>query len=386
MKPPPLTNDYFDEAYFQRGWERGTAYANYRESAASSLIFKNVGRCINEVFSPKLALEIGCATGAIVRELNELGAKTYGIDVSDWAVSNALHPNVMLASAGELPFQDRTFDVVYSSHALEHLPESVSTAAFREIDRVCSEHAVQFHMLPIIGTYPYDYDHAAAMADLQKDPTHTLLKTISWWIQRWEELGWEYVPASVLIPVDTENVELSSGQFCLVRKGAGNFHSVLNSINAWNSKVYRQTYLDAQDALKKGADSCIHISSRSEALPKGIGPCNSHWDDLKRDLVPTANLESAQIHGVLALDSKVSAKMRIALISDTGDVLEKWLFLEPGTTLFTLNTDDFDIVSGDRNLKSISAIYFGGEIGDFVVTCNMAIVGPNTKVEDLFFA
>lgn len=171
-------NAYFDEAYFQRGDERGTAYRDYARNALINPTYKEIAEAIAFVFRPRRALEIGCATGAIVKHLNEIGVEAHGIDVSEWAVTNRLHENVILAGAEALPYDDSTFDLVFSSHALEHIPPALADGAFAEMDRVAGPESCQFHMLPIVGTYPYNYDHDLARKNLKTDPTHNLLETM----------------------------------------------------------------------------------------------------------------------------------------------------------------------------------------------------------------
>src|SRR6516225_1630257 len=140
-------DNYFDEAYFQDGEKRGTAYVNYKETARNSPTYREIALAVKDVFQPKRTLEVGCATGAIVRNLNEIDCEAYGIDVSEWAVRNAEHRNVKLASADSLPFPDKYFDLVISCHTIEHLPDAVFERAMQEMTRVGS--AFQFHMLPI---------------------------------------------------------------------------------------------------------------------------------------------------------------------------------------------------------------------------------------------
>ena len=43
---------YFDEAYFQRGEERGTAYHDYKEGARSSPTFREIALAVREFFNP----------------------------------------------------------------------------------------------------------------------------------------------------------------------------------------------------------------------------------------------------------------------------------------------------------------------------------------------
>lgn len=71
--------DYFDADYFQNGQTKGTVYNNYLEVARSSAIYREIAQLIFDVFRPKRTLEIGCATGIIVKHLNELGVEAHGI-------------------------------------------------------------------------------------------------------------------------------------------------------------------------------------------------------------------------------------------------------------------------------------------------------------------
>lgn len=64
------------------------------------------------------ALEVGCGVG----ELSDLVANYVGIDISE-VVGQFVHRPFSVASATELPFADSSFDVVWSIHVLEHIPQ-----------------------------------------------------------------------------------------------------------------------------------------------------------------------------------------------------------------------------------------------------------------------
>jgi ubiquinone/menaquinone biosynthesis C-methylase UbiE len=172
---------YFDEAYFQTGQERGTAYRNYLTVSPNQPIFAEIAEACF-AFRPRRALEIGCATGVVVRRLNDKGVEAHGIDVSKWAIGNRQHPNVILAGAEDLPFPDNHFDFVYSTHSLEHIPTDVAERAFREMGRVSAPNATHFHTLPVLGRGPYLGDPAVVTAQLKNDPTHNLLFDEAWWL------------------------------------------------------------------------------------------------------------------------------------------------------------------------------------------------------------
>lgn len=208
----------FDEAYFQDGSERGTQYRNYLEGAKLNRTYFEIAQTIVELFRPMRTLEIGCATGAIVSHLTTFDVDAHGVDVSEWAVQNSLAPSVQVASAAELPFEDNSFDVVYSVHALEHLPSDIKDKALAEISRVCS--GFQFHLIPMLESGPYVGDRFGHLLNLRTDPTHNLLYEREWWIDRFGENQWVDIGARIAFVHDNPHFELSACQILLGREEA----------------------------------------------------------------------------------------------------------------------------------------------------------------------
>ena len=87
-------------------------------------------------------LEVGCNIGIMMVNLQEMGFKNlYGIEIQPKAIEHALERtkglNITEASAYEIPFKDKEFDLVFTTHVLIHLdPDKISTA-LKEIYR-CS--------------------------------------------------------------------------------------------------------------------------------------------------------------------------------------------------------------------------------------------------------
>jgi len=356
-------NDYFDEAYFQRGDERGTAYRDYARSASLSPTFREIAEAIKYVFEPRRCLEIGCATGAIVRHLNEIGIETHGIDVSTWAIENRLHENVTLAGADDLPFEDDGFDFVYSSHALEHIPSSLLEDAIREISRVASPDAHQFHMLPIVGTYPYDYDEELARQNLQADPTHNILQPMAWWTDRWHAAGWAQLPINVLLFNDLNGAELSSGQFTLSR--VTDDSPTMNSAFEWNRLVHRKQF----KALERIADRMskpLPLTEPGRLNASAIGSGIGEWCDYERLFTPPISVEGCTFDLAVDLESAEPRPLRIALIDDSEPerrgVLEFWSEFQPGLSAITVPIDRFTVLEGDPHLDRIDKLFLGGKL------------------------
>lgn len=86
-------------------------------------------------------LDVGCAKGFLIHDLTELipGIAVTGIDVSDYAVANAIEdmrPYVQIADARALPFPDASFDLVISINTIHNLEREECGRALREIERV----------------------------------------------------------------------------------------------------------------------------------------------------------------------------------------------------------------------------------------------------------
>lgn len=92
-------------------------------------------------------LDVGCGTGALLMEAtNRLGTaiSCHGVDRSAEMLAYAREKAAALgisatfgeASADSLPFPDASFDVVFNTLMLHHLPVSMQTAAVLEMARV----------------------------------------------------------------------------------------------------------------------------------------------------------------------------------------------------------------------------------------------------------
>ncbi len=93
-----------------------------------------------EISAKDIVLELGCGTGAFTSRLSELGYNIVGLDISDKMLFNAknISSNEYLqGDMDSLPFSDETFDIVFASASLHHLPDLYRCASesFRVLKR-----------------------------------------------------------------------------------------------------------------------------------------------------------------------------------------------------------------------------------------------------------
>lgn len=82
-------------------------------------------------------LDIGCATGTLLRVVSEHGWQAYGVEPSRWAVdmiSKPLRENVFLGTFEEASYPDDSFDLVILWETLEHLENPY--AVLRKVSRI----------------------------------------------------------------------------------------------------------------------------------------------------------------------------------------------------------------------------------------------------------
>jgi ubiquinone/menaquinone biosynthesis C-methylase UbiE len=134
---PPDSREYFrelDSRIFHPRYMRLTA----NESGKPFSLFVDFeGLAGNEV------LEVGCGSGIAVQLFAEAGAKVTAVDLTDWAVETTrrrleafgLEGDVRQADAEQLPFWDRSFDLVFSWGVIHHTTDM--DKALAELVRVC---------------------------------------------------------------------------------------------------------------------------------------------------------------------------------------------------------------------------------------------------------
>lgn len=114
----PSSPSNYNAYYFKTGC--GTDYHNKQVFQA---LFDHFARNIHASIKPKTVLDAGCAMGYLVVALRNAGIQAFGIDISDYAISQVPEAAKSYCRVGSIlePF-DRKYDLITCIEVLEHLP------------------------------------------------------------------------------------------------------------------------------------------------------------------------------------------------------------------------------------------------------------------------
>ncbi len=133
----------FDHEYWDG--DRRICYGGYRYIEGR---WEKIARAMNEHYSlplkPKI-LDVGCGKGFLLFDFLKVipNAEVYGIDISDYAISNSkpeIRNQLQKGNAINLPWEDNTFDLVISINTLHCLEAYDLFPALQEIERVGKKH------------------------------------------------------------------------------------------------------------------------------------------------------------------------------------------------------------------------------------------------------
>lgn len=114
-------------------------FDNYRQRTEG-----HIAKCLQEInFSGKKTLEIGLGQGTEAEQIIRMGAQYSGVDLTEESIRrvnvrfqlrNLVFDVLQQGSVLDLPFEDNSFDIVFSHGVLHHVPEIHQ--AQKEIHRV----------------------------------------------------------------------------------------------------------------------------------------------------------------------------------------------------------------------------------------------------------
>ena len=123
----------YGAAYYSNYWGGGGPYERNERWLA---FFGEVADAIVREHHPTSVLDAGCAMGFLVEELRKRGVEAYGIDVSEYAISEVHESVAEYCSAQSLTEPlERRYDLITCIEVLEHIPPAESD---RVIENLCN--------------------------------------------------------------------------------------------------------------------------------------------------------------------------------------------------------------------------------------------------------
>lgn len=173
----------YDKDYFENGPETGKSlYTNYRWLPEVTIPIAHHLAVYLDLHPTDKVLDFGCSKGYTVKALRLLGIDAYGVDISDYAISQVdqqTRPYCKLITNMDYPFSF-DIDTLFTKDVLEHLTE----AELRRFLRNYGKHIKKMlHIMPLGDNGSY------RLSEAHLDPTHILAENEQWWTEIFESEG-----------------------------------------------------------------------------------------------------------------------------------------------------------------------------------------------------
>lgn len=115
-------------------------YDQYKRESLSLKEKNRIKETINTIpRDVESVLEVGCGDGRVINCLSAKYSRIIGLDISQEALKYVDTPTIQ-GSIEQLPFLDRSFDIVLCCEVLEHLPYENYEKGLKEIERVARKY------------------------------------------------------------------------------------------------------------------------------------------------------------------------------------------------------------------------------------------------------
>lgn len=256
---------YFDKYYFSHGCG-ATAYGSTPEWQQK---FASIADAIVAELAPQRVLDAGCAMGMLVAALRARAVEAYGIDISEYAISQVpeeARPYCRLGSITEPLEED--YDLIISIEVLEHMPADQSELAIANFCRHTDS--------VLFSSTPLDF----------KEVTHINVRTPEAWASLFARHGFFRdvdFDASVITPWAVRFVRRSEPAARLVRDYERRFWEL------WKERSDLRALVEEQrDTLARNASVLDHVAAESDTqryirhLEHELDIKNRHITELER--------------------------------------------------------------------------------------------------------
>ncbi len=226
---------------------------------------------------PKKVLDAGCAKGFLVEALRDRGVEAYGIDLSEYAISEVrrdIRPYCRVASLTE-PIPER-FDLITCIEVLEHIPEEIGRHVIANLCRSTDD--------ILFSSTPDDF----------AEPTHVNVRPRSYWNALFAEQGFD-------LDVEFDAARIAPHAMRFVKRPVR--HCVIDALLEQREQL-RKAFVQTDEEQKKLIQQ---LERRLEKIEQSIGwKVSVYLKGLRERLCP---LHSTRLSAYLWLRSALLVLM-----------------------------------------------------------------------------
>lgn len=198
MSSPNLsyTKSLYNEDYFEYGQEMGVSlYTDYHWLPELTIPFCAELIAQLGISHTDTILDLGCAKGYMVKAFRLLGREAYGVDISEYAISCApedVKPYITLINTpDDIPCPPNGYDWIIAKDVFEHVDILELNDLLDTLRLYCNQ---LFAIIPI-------GDGSKFLSPREeKDVTHQIRECLTWWRDRFMEVGFKSVTFGYLLP------------------------------------------------------------------------------------------------------------------------------------------------------------------------------------------
>ena len=183
-------SDIYNEEYFERGVVTGVSgYMNYGWMPELTMRMAHFYVTDLPIKPNEKILDFGCAKGYMVKSLRLLGIEAYGVDISEYAISNCDSQVRKFCEKIDGLNDPKLFRKNYNWLIAKDVFEHISEFDLRLLLKISSKHVD--HIFAVIPLAADDSSGKYIVPEYDFDKTHIVAKTKEWWIKLFLELGWK---------------------------------------------------------------------------------------------------------------------------------------------------------------------------------------------------
>lgn len=186
--------DFYDKNYYENGLlSKKSLYENYRWlpeltiPLAEEITTIMSGSLNGDELKSTTILDFGCAKGFLVKAFRELGYTAFGIDVSQYAISESPleikgYVRCLDLLKEPLPLEWMPIDYIIAKDVLEHLEKD---QLFKQLTKLRTLSNRILVIVPLGDGTKYFID------EYEQDPSHYIKEDLGWWVETLNNYGFQ---------------------------------------------------------------------------------------------------------------------------------------------------------------------------------------------------